>query len=69
MKFKGNCYKCGQDRSHVEGIQILKRRAVLGPDGGDDMTVAILNRLVTSRNQIEADPRHREILLAQMHQR
>ena len=47
-----------------EGL-ILKRRAVLGPDDGDDKTVTILNRLVTcvclsgSRNQIEleADPR------------
>ena len=56
-----------------EGL-ILKRRAILGPDDGDDKTVTILNRLVTwvclsgSRNQIEieADPRHREILLAQM---
>ena len=52
---------------------ILKRRATLGPGGGDDKTVTVLNRLVTwvcpsgSRNQIEkADPRHREILLAQM---
>ena len=56
-----------------EGL-ILKRRANLGPDDGDDKTVTILNRLVTwvclsgSRNQIEieADPHHREILLAQM---
>ena len=56
-----------------EGL-ILKRRAILGPDDGDDKTVTILNRLVTSvclsgsRSQIEieADPRHREILLAQM---
>ena len=56
-----------------EGL-ILKRRTILGPDDGDDKTVTILNRLVTwaclsrSRNQIEieADPRHREILLAQM---
>ena len=53
---------------------VLKRNAILGPDDGDDKTVTILNRLVTwvclsvSRNQIEisADPRHREILLAQM---
>ena len=53
---------------------ILRRRAILGPGDGDDKTVTILNRLVTwvclsgSRNQIEieADPRHREILLAQM---
>ena len=45
-----------------------------GPDDGDDKTVTILNRLVTwvclsgSRNliEIEADPRNREILLAQM---
>ena len=56
-----------------EGL-ILKRRAIPGPDDGDDKTDTILNRLVTwfclsgSRNQIEieADPRHREILLAQM---
>ena len=56
-----------------EGL-ILKRRAILGPDDGDDKTVTILNRLVTSvclpgsRSQIEieADPRHREISLAQM---
>ena len=56
-----------------EGL-ILKRRAILGPDGGDDKTVTILNRLNTwvclsgSRNQIviEAEPRRREILLAQM---
>ena len=56
-----------------EGL-IIKRRAIPGPDDGDDKTVTILNRLVTwvclsgSRNQIEieADPRHREILLAQM---
>ena len=49
-------------------------RAILGPDDGGDKTVTILNRMVTwvclsgSRNQIEteADPRHREILLAQM---
>ena len=53
---------------------ILERRAVLGPDDGDDKTVTILNRLDTwvclpgSRNQIviETEPRHREILLAQM---
>ena len=56
-----------------EGL-INKRRPILGPDDGDDKTVTILNRLVTwvclsgSRNQIEieANPRHREILLAQM---
>ena len=56
-----------------EGL-ILKRRAIPGPDDGDDKAVTILNRLLTwvclsgSRNQIEieADPRHREILLAQM---
>ena len=56
-----------------EGL-IHKRLAILGLDDGDDKTVTILNRLVTwvclsgSRNQIEieADPRHREILLAQM---
>ena len=56
-----------------EGL-ILKRRAIPGPDDGDDKTVTILNRLVTwvclsgSRNEIEieADPRHREVLLAQM---
>ena len=61
------------DRISAQGL-ILKRRAILGPDDGDDKTVTILNRLVTwvclsgSRNQIEieADPRHREILLAQM---
>ena len=53
---------------------ILKRKAVLGPDNGDDRTVTIFNRFVTwvclseSRSQIEieADPRHREILIAQM---
>ena len=58
----------------LEDKLILKRRALLGPDDGDDKTVTILNRLVTwvvlpgSRNQIEieADPRHREILMAQM---
>ena len=52
---------------------IFKRKAILGPDD-DDKTVTILNRLATwvrqseSRNQIEkgTDPRHREILLAQM---
>ena len=52
----------------------LKKKAVLGPDNGDDKTVTILHRLLTwvclseSRNQfeIEADPRHRGILLAQM---
>ena len=61
------------DRISAQGL-ILQRRAILGPDDGDDKTVTILNRLVTwvclsgSRNQIEieADPRHREILLAQM---
>ena len=55
-----------------EGL-ILKRHAIPGPDDGDK-TVTILNRLVTwvclsgSRSQIEieADPCHREILLAQM---
>ena len=49
-------------------------RAVLGPDESDDRTFTIPNRSVTwvrpsgSRNQIEieADPRHREILLAQI---
>ena len=52
---------------------IPKKRAILGPDD-DDKTVRILTRLVTwvclsgSRSQIEieADPRHREILFAQM---
>ena len=56
-----------------EGL-ILERRAILCPDDGDDKTVTNLNRLVTwvclsgSRNQIEiaADPRRREVLLAQM---
>ena len=56
-----------------EGL-ILKMRAILDPDDGDDKTVRILIRLVTwvclsgSRNQveIEADQCHREILLAQM---
>ena len=56
-----------------EGL-ILKRRAIVGPDDSDEKTVTILNRLVTwvclseSRSQIEIedDPRHREILLAQM---
>ena len=56
-----------------EGL-ILKRRAILGPHDGDDKTVTILNRFVTwvclsgSRSQIEieADPRHREIVLTQM---
>ena len=56
-----------------EGL-ILQRRAIPGPDDGDDKTVTILNRLVTwvclsgSRSQIEieADPRHRQILLAQI---
>ena len=53
---------------------ILKRKAILGPDNGDDKTVTILNLSRTwvcpseSCNQIEieADPRHSEILLAQM---
>ena len=52
---------------------ILKRKAILGPDG-DDKTVKILYRSVTwvclsearSQIEIEADPRHREILLAHM---
>ena len=56
-----------------EGL-ILERRAIPSLDDGDDKRVTILNRLVTwvclsgSRSQIEveADPRHREILLAQM---
>ena len=56
-----------------EGL-ILERRTILNPDDEDDKTITILNRLLTcvclsgSRNQIEieADPRHREILLAQM---
>ena len=56
-----------------EGL-ILKRRAILGLDDGNNKTVTVLNRLMTwvclsgSRSQIEveADPRHREILLAQM---
>ena len=54
--------------------KLIKRKAILGPDDGDDKTVTLLYRLVfwvclsESRNQIviEADPRHREILLAQM---
>ena len=56
-----------------EGL-MLERRAILGLDDDDDKTFTILNRLVTwvclsgSRSQIEieADPRHREILLAKM---
>ena len=54
-----------------EGL-ILNSRA--GPDDGDDKTITTLNRLVIclcrSRNQIEieADPRHREVLFAQMNQ-
>ena len=56
-----------------EGL-ILKRRAIRFPDDGDDKTATILNRFVTwvclsgSRNEIEieAGPRHREILLAQV---
>ena len=60
--------------SRVDEKLILKKKVVRGPDDGDDKTVTILNLLVTwvclseSRNQIEieADPRHREILLSQM---
>ena len=34
-----------ESRFHEE--RILKKKAVLGPDDGDDKTVVILNRLVT----------------------
>ena len=72
--FRGDSMRLAWAETRVNGKLILKRRAILGPDDGDDKTVTILNRLVTwvflsgSRNQkeIEADPRHREILLAQM---
>ena len=60
--------------SRLKEKLILKRKAILGPGDGDDKTVTIMDRLVTwvypseSHNQIEigADPRHREIFLAQM---
>ena len=51
--------------SRLNGGLILKCRVILGPDGGDDKTVTILNRLVAwvclsgSRNliEVEADSR------------
>ena len=75
----GNHFILENQFSGVEGISAQReadsqKKSILGPDDGDDKTVTILNRLVTwvclfeSCNQIEieADPRHREILLAQM---
>ena len=52
----------------------FQKKSIIGPDDGDDKTVTILNRLVTwvcliescNEIEIEADPRHREILLALM---
>ena len=50
-----------------EGLN-FERCADLGVDDGVDKMVTILNRLATwsSQIEIEADPRHQEILLAQM---
>ena len=72
--FVGESMQLAWTESGVDEKPLLKKKAVLGPDDGDDKTVTIFNLLVTwvclseSRNQIEieADPRHREILLAQM---
>ena len=54
---------------------LVKVRAVLGPRGDDDKQVTILNRLITWRDQkgsvaealeIEADPRHCQLILSQL---
>ena len=62
----GDAMQSAWAESRLNEKLILKRRAILGPDDGDDKTVTILNRLVSwmclsgPRNQleIEADPRH-----------
>ena len=72
--FVGESTQLAWTESRVDEKPILKEEAVFGLGDGDDKTVTILILLVTwvclseSRNQIEieADPRHREILLAQM---
>ena len=72
--FVGESIHLGWTESRLNEKLIHKRKAVLGPDISDDKTVTILNRLATwvclseSRSQIkiEADSRHREILLAKM---
>ncbi len=48
---------------------IVKIRAILGPDAGDDKEASILNRIVRWGSQelfYEADPRHVEKLLKEM---
>ena len=72
--FVGESTQLAWTESRVDEKPILKEEAVFGLGDGDDKTVTIVILLVTwvclseSRNQIEieADPRHREILLAQM---
>ena len=55
----GHSMQLVRGESHLNEGLIVKRRAILGPDDSTDMTVTILNRLVTwvcpsgSRNQIE----------------
>ena len=48
---------------------IVKIRAVMGPDAGDDKEVSVLNRILRWESQelcYEADPRHVEKLLKEM---
>ena len=47
----------------------IKRRALLGPESGDDHEVTILNRVVrwdASGIRYEADPRHAKLLAKQL---
>ena len=73
--FTGDSMQLAWAESRLNEQVILKWRGIRGPDDGDDKTATILNRWVTwaclsgsrgNRIEIEAGPRHREVLLAQM---
>jgi hypothetical protein len=57
----------------LRGVFELKVRAILGPEPGDDREVRVLNRIIRyvsdergERIEYEADPRHAELIVAQL---
>lgn len=68
--FEGPAISLDSIVSALQSHWIIKVRAVLGPDTGDAKEVSILNRVVRWQGDVieyEADPRHVEKLLRDMH--
>ena len=64
--FEGNDFQLRWVAEELKRVWLVKARAVMGPEAGDDKEVSILNRVVQWREQgltYEADPRHVEKLL------